>query len=211
MAAHSLIYTICFLLLCFFVRPSTSVVYIRVAESFIAKHVMVSDKVVCNIPIDFIVEKFNNVQEYAYFINEIDLAENIRSIHTFIVTKNLNLFEIDLAEVYFRKFNKYVYQYNLVPIDSHELGHIVGVINFKITFNLTERKYKVLKYTCNCSDQGTLRLGSRWTAINRRAINHLTGVMLPENAETCKMPPDRIRSLPPRACENKKRRNKSTP
>lgn len=204
MAAHRLFCANCFLCLILFVRTSKwhESVSFRVGEGFVAKHVMEHKRVVDNIPLMSILKEFSKVQEYPYFINKTDLTKNTRSIHTFIVTKNLTVFKNDLIKAYKSSSR----------IDIKNLK--VGVINFNITFDIDICKYKVIENTCVYSYQGTIYLGSRWTkTYNLREINHLSKVTLPdESVKECEMP---LFLLPLGTCENEKtsgkRRAKSTP
>lgn len=174
----------------------------RVGEGFVAKHVMEHKRIVDNIPLMSILKKFSEVQEYDYFINRKKIWKNTRSIHTFIVTKNLTVFKNDLINEYKKS----------AMIDIENLK--VSVINFKNFFDKVIMKYKVIDNTCVYSYQGTMELDSKRTNnYYLDEINHLITVKLPDKSvKKCEMP---LFLLPLGTCVNEKtsgkRRAKSTP
>lgn len=188
-------------------RPSTSQfvrIKLDVSDGFEAKHVMVSNRAVEDIPFNSILKRFNAIKDlFPYFINY-QHWKNTRTRHTFIVTTDLEVFKTDLKNEY-ANVNEDLNPEQLTDINITKLAHQVGLINFNVKFNKYEHKYDVLKHTCEYSYKGTLVLGSKeWTEINLiiHEINHLQWVDLPQTVKKCKMPLSR--SLPRGTCGNKK-------
>lgn len=176
MAAHSVFYVLCFLCLYFFVRPSRS--EFKVSNSFKAKHVLINDNAVNNIPFSFIHQKFNEVQEKGL------LGKTKRLRHTFFVTPNLATFQENLIEAY-KMSNKMKEKYNenftstyAIELKKLQENVNVGVIEIQLNFDKKKRKYTVADDTCYYSDKGTFRLGAinPMHMMDLHVINHLSNV-----------------------------------
>ena len=191
MAARRVCIYICLLCLCLHVRSSKSV--FTVDDSFVAKHVMKSNLAVNNIPYRVILGRFKTVQDYPGFLNN-----EYRSRHSFLVTSNLN----DLKNYLIGAFKIYYTKGKFTtsrPINFDNLG----ILDFRIAFNVDEEKFRVLDKSCRYSSKGTLMLGAvrAWYTNYIYVINHLSDVHLHE-PKMCNSTLQSYlsKSLPPGTC-----------